>query len=384
MLAAAAALRLMMLPLPPALSEDSLRYLWDGRVLAAGYNPYRLAPDAPELAELTDDVWRRLPHRDVPTVYPPLALAAFSIAAATPAPLAVWKGMLAAADLVGCLLLLEIAATLGIDPRRVCWYAWNPLATLEIVGMGHVEGLGVPLVIATVWWLVCRPGRPATAAAAAAGGVLVKLVPLLALPAWSRRSGRPWLFLAVSLGVLSAAVLPVVAATGGVPPGLIEYGVSWEFNGPLYEPLWRTLDAVGLPDGIKAGLDRLKVATGEHDFWNRFYPFVYGRLLAKLALAAGLALAALAAARNPRTVPATGFVFGAMVLASATVYPWYLLWVLPWAALCLQPAWLLAAALAPLSYLPQLAGAPLVPGVFLAIWLPFFVLLLARPRWSTG
>ena len=38
----------------------------------------------------------------------------------------------------------------------------------------------------------------------------------------------------------------------------MRYGVSWEFNGPLFEPLWRLLDSVGLPAAAHAGLDRLK------------------------------------------------------------------------------------------------------------------------------
>ncbi|MGA0420868.1 MAG: hypothetical protein ACO3P9_12695, partial [Phycisphaerales bacterium] len=39
---------------------------------------------------------------------------------------------------------------------------------------------------------------------------------------------------------------PVAISAGGVPPGLVTYGISWEFNGPLYEPLWRALEGLGL------------------------------------------------------------------------------------------------------------------------------------------
>mgnify|MGYP006197475281 CR=1 FL=1 len=78
----AALLRLLLLPLPPSLSDDVLRYVWDGRVLAAGENPYRLAPEAPELSHLRDDLWRRMPHKEVPTVYPPLAVDVFNYAVA--------------------------------------------------------------------------------------------------------------------------------------------------------------------------------------------------------------------------------------------------------------------------------------------------------------
>ena len=78
-LAVAALLRLLLLPLPPSLSEDVERYVWDGRVLTAGWNPYQLAPEASELTPLRDSLWERLPHKEVPTVYPPLAEGLFSL-----------------------------------------------------------------------------------------------------------------------------------------------------------------------------------------------------------------------------------------------------------------------------------------------------------------
>ena len=73
-----------------------MRYLWDGRVLVAGFNPYTEAPDASQLAELRDESWERMPHRDVATVYPPLALAFFSIAGRMARPVLAWKTIFAA------------------------------------------------------------------------------------------------------------------------------------------------------------------------------------------------------------------------------------------------------------------------------------------------
>ncbi len=109
LLLVAALLRLTLLPLPPTLSDDLLRYVWDGRVVAAGQNPYRWAPEAPELSSLRDEHWRRMPHKAVPTVYPPVALGAFSITARTPWPLVTLKAMLAVADLLTCWLLVWLA-----------------------------------------------------------------------------------------------------------------------------------------------------------------------------------------------------------------------------------------------------------------------------------
>ena len=59
-------LRLPLLPLPPTLSDDVLRYLWDGKVAAAGLNPYALAPAAEKLTPLRDEIWRRMPHKAGP------------------------------------------------------------------------------------------------------------------------------------------------------------------------------------------------------------------------------------------------------------------------------------------------------------------------------
>ncbi|HEY9423055.1 MAG TPA: hypothetical protein VIW92_16705, partial [Thermoanaerobaculia bacterium] len=136
-------LRLPLLPLPPTLSDDVLRYLWDGKVAAAGLNPYALAPAAEQLVPLRDEAWRRLPHTQVPTVYPPLSVAAFSISSRLPFPMLSWKVIVTAFDLLGCWLLLELARRLGVPEGRTVWYAWNPLVALEVSGMGHVDALGV-------------------------------------------------------------------------------------------------------------------------------------------------------------------------------------------------------------------------------------------------
>ena len=378
----AAVLRLLLIPLPPSLSDDIHRYLWDGRVVGSGFNPYLLTPDAPELASLRDDLWESLPHRDVATVYPPLAMAVFSIATRLPHPTAVLKGGLALLDLAICFLLVLIARRLELPIGRVIWYAWNPLVSLETAGMGHVDTLGVTAVVLTVLIILARPKRYLVAGLAAAAAVLAKLVPVVALAPWARSSRHPGRFLLASAVLVAAALAPIVLASGGVPPGLVRYGVSWEFNGPLFEPLWRLLEWLEIPAANSAILDAVKTRTGWIDFWNHFYPFNYPQLLAKGLLAVGFIGALTLAWRERRLVPAVGKSFGVMIIFSATVYPWYLLWVLPWAALCQHWGWLALSALVLLSYIPQLSSIALVPWVHLMIWAPFF-LLLWFSRWST-
>jgi len=374
-------LRALLLPIPPTLSDDIYRYIWDGRVFAAGMDPYGFSPDAIELEALRDELWERLPHREVATVYPPAALSLFSIASRSPSPLIALKAMLVLAELIACWLLWRLAIRLGRNPGDVGWFAWNPLVTLEVAGMGHIDALGLPFILLTLLWLLPRRlerwrwGAMFTAA----GAILVKIVPIVCVPLWAMTSRRPARFI-VGAGALTALIALPVMTRNGVPSGLVQYGVSWEFNGPLYEPLWRLLEWIDTPAAVAAGLDQLKEMTGRHELWNRFYPFNYPRLHAKLLLAGLLGFVALWTLKSRDVVDGTGRLFGTIVLISATVYPWYLLWVLPWAALYRRTSWLALSALLFLSYLPQLTEIELIPFVYALIWGPFFA-LLGREWW---
>jgi hypothetical protein len=312
-------------------------------------------------------------------------MTAFSIAIRLPFPLVAWKGIATAADLGGCALLLALARRRGIPLGRTVWYAWNPLVFLEIGGNGHVDALGVAAVIGAVLCLTPRKNKEVSsgwAAVWAAAGVLAKLAPAAVIPMWSRQSGRPGRFLAVAGGLVAVAFLPVVIAVRGIPPGLVRYGVSWEFNGPLFEPLWRLLRIIDAAPALAHALDGLKHLTGIWTAWNFLYPLLYPQLLAKALLGVGMIAVTVLSLAERDPVAGTGRLFGALLLLAATVYPWYLLWILPFAALTRHAAWLALSALILLSYLPKIAGVPLMPWVFLAIWVPFGILLLTTKGWK--
>lgn len=373
-------LRILLLPIPPSLSDDIYRYVWDGRVLGAGLNPYALAPEAPELIPLRGDLWTELSHRAVPTVYPPLAQGLFALSTWLPSPVYGLKTILVLLDLGTCALLLLLSRFWSLPPQRTIWYAWNPLVTVEVAGMGHVDALGVALVVLTTTLLALPKRRFLLAAAAAAGAVLSKLIPILAIPIWAKQSGRSAVFATVALSLALLGLLPMLWSTGGAPPGLIEYGISWEFNGPVFEPLWRILDRVDLRSLAETGLDRLKVLTGVDDPWNHLYHYNYPQLWAKLMLSLGLMISLVWVWRTPDTLTSMRRVFGCVVVFSATVYPWYALWILPWAALSGHRAWLSLSALLFFSYLPQFLEITSFPWIHALIWLPFALMMLWNRR----
>src|SRR5436305_11087840 len=97
-------LRVMLLPLPPGLSHDSWRYLWDARVTLHGFSPYVYAPGTKVLAALQNTIlYTNSRFRDVPTIYPPGAQVVYLLSyLLAPANLYFLKGLFVTFDMVTC------------------------------------------------------------------------------------------------------------------------------------------------------------------------------------------------------------------------------------------------------------------------------------------
>ncbi|MCA1663792.1 MAG: glycosyltransferase 87 family protein, partial [Myxococcales bacterium] len=208
---------------PPAHSDDIHRYVWDGKVQRAGVNPYRFAPDAAELSSLRDANWARINNRSLPTIYPPLAEAAF---AACPS-LGAWKLLVAVGDAAVALLLYMGLA----DRRRVVLWAWSPLVVIELALNGHVDALGVALLVGgLVAW---QRGRRAAAGALVAAAAAVKLLPIVALAGMRSRK-------ALIAAAIVAVVLALPYATAGtrMAGSLGEYSRRWRVNDGAFALLY--------------------------------------------------------------------------------------------------------------------------------------------------
>ena len=144
----AIAMRLVLLPLTPELSDDIYRYLWDGHVQLSGVNPYLFAPAAPELEELRTAYHGLVNNPTVPTIYPPFAQAAFLLIALMGSSILSAKIVWLVCDLATAWVLSRIARTTGRGEKRVLLlYLWAPLLLVEIAWSGHLESLGL-LVLA--------------------------------------------------------------------------------------------------------------------------------------------------------------------------------------------------------------------------------------------
>jgi Glycosyltransferase family 87 len=242
------ALQVLAMTGPPRNSTDSYRYIWDGRVQAAGIDPYLYAPADQGVARLRNDfLWSstgpghythclpgshvsttdpadsvvagcsKLNRIGVPTVYPPVAEAYFLavqlVAPADDSAIPIQAAAAAFAVLVTVILLFGLRR-LGKDPRLAALWAWCPTVILECGQNAHVDVVAVALTLVALLLLA----RAKTEGRTVLGGVLLglaiatKVTPVLVAPAVLRRGW--WLISASVAAAISLVYAPHVLAVG--------------------------------------------------------------------------------------------------------------------------------------------------------------------------
>ena len=368
----ALAMRLLTFASPPLLSTDIYRYVWDGRVQAAGINPYLYLPAAPELRGLRDEragAGAIYPHINrayyAPTIYPPVAQALFALVGLAWPTIWGMKAMMLAFDLLGIGAALALLRLARQPAERVLILAWNPLAVWEFAGGGHIDAAALGCVgLALV--LAARRSR-ALAGLALGAAVLCKLLPAALFPAVWRR----WdLRMPLAAGALIAVSYACYA------------GAGWRVLG--YLPGYVSEEGLG---GSGFLLLRLAAAAGPLPSWA-------GPAYAAAAAVGLLALAAWIGLRGPLPeAPGARAVLicrdavwltMASMFALSPHYPWYLTALaVPCVLAPSRPAlWLMGAA--PVLYLDDRLMQVAAPAV---VFLPAVALVaydLFRHRMRRG
>jgi alpha-1,6-mannosyltransferase len=373
LLLSGAILRATLLLRAPDLSDDVLRYEWDARVGAAGISPYAHVPSDPAVARIAPDAAASVPHAGVRTVYPPAAQAAFRSARFFGDGAVPLKALFAAADLSVVALILALGGPgAGFGAAL---YAFHPLALTESAGQGHLDSLGIALLLSTL--VLLARGKRGRAGVAFALAVLTKYVPLAGIGPLARR-GR-LAFAAAAAG--AGAALWVLATRGGASPlgGLSDYASRWDFNGALYPALAGVFERAGVAGHAKAGFIALKAWLGHPSWMQPLFPFFYAGFFARAALGAALLASLVVVSRRVRDTERAVFLsLGALLIVSPTLQPWYLLWIVPFAARLRAPAFLYLSFAVPLSYALLYPVSWLPPAAVYAIeYVPFSALLLA-------
>ena len=333
----AAAMRLALLFTEPTLSSDIYRYIWDGRVQAAGINPYRHVPAAPEVAHLRDPaIWPLINRADYAvTIYPPLAQALFLSVTRLGESVVVMKSALVVLEAVTVAALIALLKRLHMPPARVAAYVWHPLPVWEIAGNGHVDAAMIALMMVAL--VVFLNGRTLAAGVLATLGALIKPTAALALPVFWRP--WDWKLPLVVLATLIAAYVPYLSVGSGVFGFLGAYIKEEGFGeGGGFRLVWL-----------------LEQVTGPLPLAGPLYAGLAVLILASLALAVGFR----ADRSDWSAVRSLNWLVVAFLVLSTPHYPWYFLAAAPF--LALRPsatAWVLTSASVYLYYVYVDASMP--------------------------
>jgi alpha-1,6-mannosyltransferase len=289
----AALWRLPFILMPPGPDDDVHRYVWDGHVQRLGYNPYIVVPSDPALGGLHTPETRTLNNPDVPSPYPAGAQFFFRAVTAIHESVFALKVAFVICDLAIIFVLLDVLRRSGQGVHWVLAYAWNPLLAVEVAGSGHIDIVGVLLLLVSIAALA-RHWR-AVAALAFGLAVAVKFLPIVLLPLyWKRVRIRDAALAATVVGLLYVPFLN----HGRIPIGSLgTYVQSFRFN----DPVFRTLERVAAP-----------------------------QIVVGLAVFVGFLVAIWLRSKTPASsADAFAWPMAASLLCAPVVYPWYLLWLLP-------------------------------------------------------
>jgi alpha-1,6-mannosyltransferase len=278
---------------PAGVDDDIHRYVWDGRLQRLGYNPYLVVPSDPAVRGLHTVETRTMNNPDLPSPYPAGAQLLFRAVTAIQESTFALKIALVVCEVTIVFVLLDVLRYNRQGAHLVLAYAWSPLLAIEVAGNGHIDIVGALLLLVSAAALMRR-----WRAAAAVGfglAVAVKLLPIVLLPLyWKRVRIRD---AALAVAVVGLLYVPFLNH-GRIPIGSLgTYVQNWRFNGPLFA----MLDHVAPP-----------------------------QLLAGIAVLAGLVTATWLRNTAPESSPDI-FVWpmAASLLCAPAVFPWYLLWLLP-------------------------------------------------------
>ena len=197
--------RILFLFAIPNLSQDFYRFIWDGRILFEGLNPYLSLPESfiKQGTQPISDTYRLYAgmgemNGSHYTNYPPINQLCFLIAA-----------LLASKSLFGSIIVLRVIiimadigilyfgrkllASLKLPKKNIYWYALNPFIIIEMSGNLHFE----PVMLFFLVWSLYKLYKQKwmLSALLLACSISVKLIPLLMLPIfyqWFVRKDQNW------------------------------------------------------------------------------------------------------------------------------------------------------------------------------------------------
>lgn len=333
--------RLILLFTTPSLSDDLYRYIWDGHLLNSGVNPYAFAVNSASLDAFDTPLRALVNHDWMASPYLPVSQLVFAIVEfLIPQKILAFQVTAVIFDLLTGWLIVDILGKLGLSRQNVLIYLWNPLIIIEFAHGAHFDAVMIFLMMLAIWFFV-KKSRPFKSfslgsAFALAGATLTKLLPVLLVPIFWWRWGwkQRFIFAAIFLAALGlfipGAGLGIVGSQDGtgIFGALRIYLQWWNYNSGIYHWLEVWFSGYQTSGAVPVEI------VGQT-------PITIAKAITTTLLGLTVFLTAWLAWRNENTdtqslqsqnltlIRLAMLPFGAYLLLTATVHPWYVTLILP-------------------------------------------------------
>ncbi|WP_375238499.1 polyprenol phosphomannose-dependent alpha 1,6 mannosyltransferase MptB [Aurantibacter sp.] len=317
----------------PNLSQDFYRFIWDGRLILEGLNPYLQTPNTIMASGIipianAQELYKNMGELSAMhfSNYPPINQLYFFIAALFSSKsilgsVVVLRILIIIADLGVLYFGKRLLEHLKINPKQIFWYILNPFIIIELTGNLHFESVMVFFLISSLYYLF--KNKWIIAAILLGCSISVKLIPLLFLPVffwWFLKHKKSTEFTVVNfIKLISFYILVILTLVVSFLPFLSQ------------ELIANYSKTIGLWFGDFEFNASLYYVFREIGYWFRGYNEIkiIGKLIPILVILFTLLITFLRKNQQPKTLITSLLLALSFYLFTATtVHPWYIATVL--------------------------------------------------------
>jgi uncharacterized membrane protein len=341
-----------------------MRFLWDGRLIFHGINPYLYTPESAELDALKDVAYFiDYEFKHTLTVYPPIAQFIFGVAYffTDGNPFGI-KLLTTIFDLMNIFVLTLLMKNVNHENllSGIMIYAWSPLLIIESTGNGHIEPIPIFFILLSLLLLV--KSRIRLSSISYSSACLSKLFPILLLPIFlihlrNFNRGKIKKFLVWFIITSSIFLTPVLLSSGlNLLHQIFWYSQNITYNSSIYRIIELLFPFTSIVNIAIIVTYSAFIVTGflllRNKNLDNFIEFAEGCLI----------------------------LFGLFLLFAPAVFQWYLIWLLPFIAILginrKNIGWFYFTAAVILAYLPQFSFEYDVNCIALIQYLPLYSILI--------